>query len=108
LAPSTREALLEAAVAEGRGGISEAGRALQSHATRAGSWLKGLAEGGNASANTAAARRVLDEILQSGNVAFSKHKVWGNIMSVRLKDGRGAVWTEDGDFITFLERYSAP
>jgi RHS repeat-associated protein len=88
LTTTTREALLEVAVAEGRGAVSEAGRALQSHAARAGSWLAGLAEGGNAAANTAAARRVLDEILRSGNVSFSKHKVWGDIMSVRLKDGR--------------------
>jgi RHS repeat-associated protein len=107
LTSTTRAALLEAAVAEGRGGVSEAGRALQSHAARAGSWLAGLAQGGNGPANTAAARKVLAEVLESGEVSRSTHKVWGNIISVRLKDGRGAVWTADGDFITFLERYSA-
>ena len=107
LTSTTREALLEAAVAVGRGGVSDAGRALQSHAARAGSWLTGLAHGGSGAANTAAARKVLAEILQSGDASFSTHKIWGNIMSVRLKDGRGAVWTADGQFITFLERYSA-
>lgn len=106
LTSTTREALLEAAVAEGRGGVSEAGRALQSHAMRAGSWLKGLAQGGSGAANTSAARQALSEILEGGNASFSTHKVWGDVMSVRLSDGRGAVWTVDGKFITFLERYS--
>jgi len=107
LASTTREALLEAAVAEGRGGVSLAGTALQSHATRAGSWLSGLARGGNGAANTAAARKALEEVLESGKVSYYTHKAWGDVISIRLPDGRGAIWSAEGTFITFLERYSA-
>jgi hypothetical protein len=39
-------------------------------------------------------------------VTTGSHKVWGDVVYVRLQDGRGAVWTAAGDFITFLERYS--
>jgi RHS repeat-associated protein len=106
LTSTTRAAFLETALAEGRGGVSAAGRALQSHASRAGSWLAELAQGGNAAANTAAARKALLEILQSGQVTTASHKVWGDVVYVRLSDGRGAVWTAEGEFITFLERYS--
>lgn len=59
LTMTRRTAFLEAALAEGRGGTSSAGRALQSHAARVGSWLADLAPGGNAAANTAAARKAL-------------------------------------------------
>jgi RHS repeat-associated protein len=106
LTSTTKAAFLETALAEGRSGVSAAGRALQSHASRAGSWLADLAQGGNAAANTAAARKALLEILQSGQVTTASHKVWGDVVYVRLSDGRGAVWTAGGEFITFLERYS--
>ena len=76
LSATSKAEFLEAAVAEGRGGVSAAGRALQSHAARAGSWLAGLAEAGDADANTAAARKELVALLESGRVMSAVHKVW--------------------------------
>jgi hypothetical protein len=65
-----------------------------------------MAQGGNARANTAAARQVLREVLQSGQVTTASHKVWGDVVYVRLADGSGAVWKAEGQFITFVERYN--
>jgi RHS repeat-associated protein len=106
LTAASKAAFLDAAVAAGRAGVSAAGSALQSHATRAGSWLAGLSKGGSAAANTAAARKVLAEVLQDGTATRYVHKVWGEVIEVRLADGRGAVWLADGTFKTFLEAYT--
>jgi RHS repeat-associated protein len=106
LSATTKAAFIEGAVAESRGGVSAAGRALASHATRAASWLAGLAEAGNGAANTAAARKALGPILESGQVTTMVHKVWGPVVTVRLPDGRGAVWTAKGEFVTFLDGYT--
>jgi RHS repeat-associated protein len=101
--PSGAE-LLEQAVKAGRNGVSAAGSALQSHASRAGSWLEGLAHGGNAAKNTDA-RKALNEILTFGQATTYLHNVFGQVISVRLPDGRGALWDIRGNFITFLEGY---
>lgn len=100
------ELLLSSATRAGKNGVSDAGRALQSHATREGGWLADRAVGGNAAANTAAARQALSEIISAGNVVRSTHPVWGDIITIRLPDGAGAVWKAAGNFVTFLERYT--
>ena len=41
-----------------------------------------------------------------GQVTTGVHPDFGNIIAVRLPDGRGALWTAGGEFITFLERYT--
>lgn len=49
------------------------------------------------------------EILTNPESTFTvrDHKVFGEIIDVRLPDGTGARWTADGEtFIGFLERYS--
>jgi hypothetical protein len=79
---------------------------LQSHAARAGSWLAGLAEGGNAAANTKAAKGVLGMVLERGQTTLGKHPTFGDVIRVRLPDGSGAWWRENGEFIGFLERYT--
>jgi hypothetical protein len=42
----------------------------------------------------------------TGKVIRAKHKVWGDVIYVRLADGKGAVWKATGEFISFLERYT--
>jgi hypothetical protein len=106
LSPARQEDLLSRATQASRGGVSEAGRALQSHACREGSWLAERAAGGNAAQNTAAAHQALQEILAGGQVVQETHPVWNEIIVVRLPNGAGAVWKADGTFITFLERYT--
>jgi RHS repeat-associated protein len=102
---TTKAALLEAAIAEGRGGVSAAGRALQSHASRGG-WLADLAQAGNAAANTKVAKGVLQTILARGQTTLEKHPTFGSVFKVRLPDGSGAWWAQNGKFIGFLERYT--
>jgi RHS repeat-associated protein len=106
LTSTTRAAFLETALAEGRGGVSAAGRALQSHASRAGSWLADLAQGGNAVENNKVAQGVLEMILNRGQTTLGTHPTFGNVIRVRLPDGSGAWWKENGEFIGFLERYT--
>jgi RHS repeat-associated protein len=106
LTSTTKAAFLETALAEGRGGVSAAGRALQSHASRAGSWLADLAHGGNAAENTKAAKGILEMILERGQTTFGNHPTFGNVIRVRLPDGSGAWWKENGEFIGYLERYT--
>jgi len=106
LSSDRKQELVDNATRPGHGGVSEAGRALQSHASRVGSWLKSLPAAGNAAQNTTAARQALLEILADGQAVEETHPVWGDIIKVRLADGAGAVWKIDGTFITFLERYS--
>ena len=89
----------------GKGG-SVAGAALQAHATRAGSWLAQLAQGGSAAKNAAAAEGAITNILQNGTSTIGTHKVFGEVIRVRLADGAGAWWKTSGEFIGFLERYT--
>ena len=106
LSSTTKAAFLETALAEGRGGVSAAGRALQSHASRAGSWLADLAQGGKAADNNKVAKGVLKMILDRGQTTLGTHPTFGNVIRVRLPDGSGAWWKESGEFIGFLERYT--
>ena len=106
LSAAESESLINNATAAGRTGGSAAGRALQSHASREGSWLAGRVAGGNATANTAAARQALSEVVAGGKTVRYTHNVFGDVIEVRLPDGAGARWNADGTFIGFLERYT--
>ena len=86
--------------------MSAAGRALQSRASRAGSWLADLAQGGNASENTKTPKVILETILERGQTTFGNHPTFGNVIGVRLPNESRAWWKEYGEFIGYLERYT--
>jgi hypothetical protein len=97
--------LLEGAEASVGNGTA-AGNALQKHAASAGSWFAGKAFGGNCAKNAAAARDLLKDVLENGTVSESAHKVFGDVIKVRLQNGAGAWWKKTGEFIGWLEPYT--
>jgi len=104
LARSTQgELLTNATRSIGRGGLSPVGRAIQKHAARPDSFFQA---GRSAAENTAFGERFLASVLETGNVSRSSHSVFGSIMDVRLPSGAGARFSEAGDFIGLLERFS--
>ncbi len=106
LTESTRARLERGANAGLRRGATAAGRALQKHATREGSWLRHMGHGGNHTRNAAAARRIIDRILNQGTVTTATHRRFGEVIKIRLANGAGAWWKANGDFIGFLERFT--
>ena len=106
LTPQMKEAMIERATAAGRGGVSPVGRALQKHAARPESAFAGAS--GNGAENTERGAAYLQEILESPEQAtsVSTHKVYGDVIKVRLPDGSGAWFKVNGEFIGFLERYT--
>jgi hypothetical protein len=106
LTGSSKATLSKGAMAPLKGKATAAGRALQKHSDRPGSWLEGLGHGGDGAKNAAAARPIIREILDHGSVTTAIHKVYGPIVKVRLSDGAGAWWKSNGEFIGFLERFT--
>jgi len=104
--PAEEEAIVERATTAGHGGVSPVGRALQKHAARSESAFAGAS--GNAAENTERGAAYLQEILESPEQAtsVSTHKVFGDVIKVRLPDGSGAWFKANGEFIGFLERYT--
>ena len=49
---------------------------------------------------------LIRNIIQNGKVTTATHRVYGEVVSIRLPDGAGAAWTAAGRFIGFLERYT--
>ena len=107
LSASTRSAVLTSANRTLGSGVTAAGRALQKHAARAGSWLANAGRGGNAAANAAAADRIILDVLEKGAVSTATHPVFGDVVRMRLADGAGIWFRNDGEFIGFLERYTS-
>ncbi len=106
LSATTQEAMVAAATrATDRTGSSLAGAALQSHRGRPGSWLADIGGTTNAS-RTAAAQSELQAILQNGAARQRWTGDFGEVVEVRLADGRGARFGVDGTFIGWLERYT--
>jgi hypothetical protein len=79
----------------GRGGVTAAGSALQSHATRAGSYFKGMATN-NAATNAALAQSQIGFFIANGNVFVKDTKAWGSVLDIRLPSGAGARFSLDG------------
>ena len=84
-------------------GLSPVGRAIQKHAARPGRFFQA---GRSAAENTAIGERFLGSVLEAGNVTRSTHNVFGAIMDVRFPSGAGARFSEAGDFIGLLERFT--
>ena len=103
LSQSTLSTFLRSATTAGRGGVTPAGRALQKHAARPGSAFAGLASAGNAAQNARAGEAALRDILGRGNVFSYRHQVFGDVVDVKIPNGRGARFSAAGDFIGFLE-----
>ena len=104
LARSTQQELLTNATRSiGRGGLSPIGSAIQSHATRPGTFFQA---GRSAADNTAIGERFLGSVLETGTITRSTHGVFGSIMDVRLASGAGVRFTEAGEFIGLLERFT--
>jgi hypothetical protein len=93
------------ATTSGKGGVSPIGRALQKHSARPGTAFPGAT--GNAAANTRLGATYLDEIL-TGNpaVTTTTHPIFGDVTKVRLPDGRGVWFRQNGELIGLLERYT--
>lgn len=106
IAPLSQRTMLESANSAIPGGGTEAGRALQKHASRAGSWLVGLAFGGNHQKNADAATGIINDVVARGQVSVVPHRAEGYLIRMRLPDGAGAAWRPDGSFFGFLERYT--
>ena len=102
----TLKTLYDNAVATARNGLSDVGHALQKHSVRDGSWLEGMASGGNAWQNTKTGADLLGQILEDGTATLANHPDFGEVIKVRLPDGAGAWWNASGKFIGFLERYT--
>ncbi|HEX6904369.1 MAG TPA: Ig-like domain-containing protein [Thermoanaerobaculia bacterium] len=105
LSDTTVREVLENATNPGSGKASPVGRSLQSHSTRRGSWLEGLASG-DAKQNTAVGRQLMEGLIKEGDVTTATHKEFGNVVKVRRSDGAGFWFKESGEFIGFLERYT--
>jgi hypothetical protein len=102
---STLSTLISSATTAGRGGVTPAGSALQSHAARAGSWLAPYL-GRTGAANSEAAAGLINTILRNGTVSTKVHPTFGNVISVRMSNGAGIWFKESGEWIGFLERYT--
>ncbi|MBU1218229.1 hypothetical protein KKF34_14335 [Myxococcota bacterium] len=73
---------------------------------RPNSWLSGISKTGNAATNSQAAEKLIINILDNGTMTQGYHKVFGNVIKVRLPNGAGAWWKSSGEFIGFLERFT--
>ncbi|MFI6513831.1 polymorphic toxin-type HINT domain-containing protein [Streptosporangium sp. NPDC050855] len=105
---------LDAASASGvlpdRGGYKRSGRALQKHAGRNGNTNGWPTPPGrqNADAWNKTGQGMLDDILTnpgttSVNTRGRVGGQWDDVVDMRLPDGRGARFTQAGEFVTFLD-----
>ena len=94
--------LSRAAAASDRNRLTRAARHLQKHGDRGGAFPQ---LSGTAAERNAAAQAVVDDILTSPQAAFRErdHPVFGEILDIRLPDGRGVRYGSDGAFLHFLE-----
>jgi len=102
-----KDKLYEVATKANSAGLSPAGRAFQKHSQRPGTSFIGEVTG-NAAKNSAQGANYLKEILYNPNSAATVrvHKVFGQVLDVRLPNGVGARWSSDfNSFIGFLEGF---
>ena len=100
------EKLVDAALAPVKGNTTAIGRAFQKHSTREGTAFFGDITG-DILKNTEQGMNYLKEILECplAQVILKNHDVYGGILDIRLPDGMGARWLNNGEkFIGFLER----
>lgn len=100
--------LLEIANTKIAGGNTAVGRAFQKHSVRKGTAFTGDISG-NSVRNTEQGLQHLNSILKSKDATFviRKTNAFGDVIDIRLPDGKGARWTADGKkFIGFLEKYT--
>ncbi|HZZ48848.1 MAG TPA: hypothetical protein VFE65_18370 [Pseudonocardia sp.] len=93
------EDLRAAADAPDRNGLTRVARALQKHAGREGSVFSRKFDGTPAERN-AAAKRVLDEIMNDPKVRTT---TGSNVTDIRDSTNRGVRFSNDGKFMGFLE-----
>jgi hypothetical protein len=100
--PSVAELSVGAALPD-KGGLTLGGRALQKHGARAGSSFPNP-KGSPASIN-AQAKAIVDGILNDPSAVTSarRHARFGDIIEVKLPDGRGLRFSPDSKLIGFLE-----
>ena len=91
-------------VVVGKGTV--AGRALQKHSTRTGSWFEGKAFAGDHAKNAESARRIIADLLERGGTSEGSHPTFGAVIKIRFTNGAGAWWKKTGEFIGFLEPYT--
>ena len=102
------EHLVKSAMESAKGNNTAIGRAFQKHAVRDGSAFTGEITG-NATRNTEQGMEHLNRILNDPNATFVVRdtKAFGKVLDVRLPDGTGARWSDDGKtFIGLLERFT--
>jgi hypothetical protein len=100
--PTVAELSVGAALPD-KGGLTLGGRALQKHGARAGSSFPNP-KGSPASIN-AQAKAIVDGILNDPSAVTSarRHARFGDIIEVKLPDGRGLRFSPDSKLIGFLE-----
>ncbi|MEM7052740.1 MAG: RHS repeat-associated core domain-containing protein [Acidobacteriota bacterium] len=106
LSGSTRSTLFASATRNiSQGGVTAIGRALQKHASRPGSFFQSA--GGNAAQNAKMGASFLKFLLNNSasKVSFKNHRDFGLIIKIRLPNGAGAQFTENGKFIGLLEPF---
>jgi RHS repeat-associated protein len=91
--------LLNAAQSGDRNGLTQAGRALQKHADRAGSFFQGRSSG-PAAVRNAQGLQAVSEIL---NNPASRTEVLNRVINIWAPTGQGVRYNIDGSFMGFLE-----